>query len=166
MRRTALLTIALLTLAACGRDEAPAPAAPQPPFAPQAPAAPMPPQPAEARAAPRLLLVDASDAPVLTLFCRAPGMLVIQAPGFEPIASEDRLTIGAGDEAFAFVADLKAPGPGVTASGTAEADLFARMARGEPVTAVYGRQTVGPARAETPAALSDFLARCGGLSER
>lgn len=164
--RTALLTIALLTLAACGRDGASAPAAPQPPAAPQAPAAPPPPEAPEATAAPWLVLVDAADAPVLILFCRAPGTLVIHAPGFEPIGSEDRLTMGAGDEAFAFVADLEAPGPGVTAGGVAERDLFVRMARGEPVSAVYGRQTVGPARAETPAALRDFLARCGGLPDR
>ena len=90
------------------------------------------------------------------------GALVIEAPGFEPIGSEDRLTLGAGDEAFAFVADLAAPGPGVTASGRAEADLFARMARGEPVSAVYGAQRIGPARAEARASLQAFVSHCGG----
>ena len=165
--RTALLTIALLGLAACGRDEASAPPAPEAPSAPPVPASPPAPQPPEALSAPsavRLTLVDGSGAPVLHLFCRTPGTLVIYAPGFEPIGSEDRLTMGAGDDAFAFVADLEAPGPGVTAGGVAEADLFARMARGEPVSAIYGRQTVGPARAATPAAMGDFVSRCGGPS--
>lgn len=172
--RTALLAAALLGLAACGRDEAPpAPTVPsdppgvQPPAAPGAPEAPRAPEAPATASTGRLTLVDASGTPVLYLFCRGrAGSLVIHAPGFEAIGSEDRLTMGAGDEAFAFVADLQAPGPGVTAGGVAEPDLFVRMARGEPVSAVYGRQTVGPARAETPAALRDFVAGCGGPEDR
>lgn len=173
--RTVLLSVALLGLAACGRDEATVPAAPplppappmaRPPVAPEPPEAPEAPAPGTASTG-RLTLVDASGAPALFLFCRDPaGSLVIHAPAFEAIGSEDRLTMGAGDEAFAFVADLQAPGPGVTARGVAEPDLFVRMARGEPVSAVYGRQTVGPARAESPAALRDFVARCGGPEDR
>ena len=166
--RTALLTLALLGLAACGRDERPA--VPTPPEAPAAPARPQPPappaQPADATSA-LLTMVDASGAPALLLFCEGPARhLVIHAPGLTPIGSEDRLTLGAGDEAFAFVADLEAPGPGVTGGGVPEADLFDRMARGESVRAVYGAQTVGPVRAETPAALRAFVARCGGVSGR
>ncbi len=162
--RSVLLTVAVLALTGCGRDEVSAPAAPQTPSAPQVPAAPQPPQPPKAPSAPWLVLVDATDAPVLTLLCRAPGVLVIHAPGFQPIGSEDRLTMGAGDEAFAFVADLEAPGPGVTAGGAVESDLFVRMARGEPVSAVYGSQTTGPARSRTPAALEAFVSRCSGPS--
>jgi len=166
--RTVLLTAALLALAACGRDEPPV--APAPPEAPAAPAAPQPaepPTPPDAMSASRLTMIDASGAPGLHLFCgNRAGNLVIHAPGLTPIASEDRLTLGAGDEAFAFAADLDAPGPGVTGRGLPEADLFARMARGEPVRAVYGAQNVGPLRAETPAALRAFVAQCGGLPDR
>lgn len=161
--RTVLSAAALLGLAACGRNETPVPTEPAP--IPSKPPLVEPPQ----APAPRgpLTLVDASGAPALHLSCNnRAGALVIQAPGFEPIGSEDRLTLGAGDEAFAFVADLEASGPGVTAGGPPDADLFARMARGEPVRAVYGAQSVGPARAETPAALSAFVARCGGLRGR
>lgn len=160
--RPVLLIAALLALAACGRNEPPAaPAPPEPPSAPQ------PPRPPEGVSASRLTLVDASGAPALYLFCgNRAGTLVIHAPGLEPIASEDRLTLGAGDEAFAFVADLEAPGPGVTGGGVPEHDLFVRMARGEPVRAVYGARTVGPLRAETPAALRAFVTRCGGVGDR
>jgi hypothetical protein len=164
--RTALLTAALLGLVACG-PEAPRPAAPDAPRAPATPPPPASPAAPSPALASRLVLVDASGAPALHLSCgdRAGG-LVIHAPAFEPIASEERLTLGAGDEAFAFVADLEAPGPGVTGGGVAEADLFVRMARGEPVRAVYGAQTAGPLRAETPAALRAFVAGCGGLPDR
>ena len=162
--RTVLLTVALLGLAACGRDESVAPAGPaEPAPVPSKPPLVEPPETPAAVQPGRLTLTDASGAPVLHLSCAdGPGALVIEAPGFQPIGSEDRLTLGAGDEAFAFVADLSAPGPGVTASGRAEADLFARMARGEPVSAVYGAQRIGPARAEAPAALQAFVSHCGG----
>jgi hypothetical protein len=160
---TAVLTVALLGLAACGRDHAAAPAGPV-----EAPPAPSTPPPEGPTASPgRLTLVDASGAPVLHLSCAdGAAALVIHAPGLTPIGSEDRLTLGVGDEAFAFVADLEAPGPGVSGGGVPEADLFVRMARGEPVRAVYGAQTVGPARALTPAALRAFVDQCGDLPDR
>ena len=166
--RTALLTAALLGLAACGRDDPPAsPSPPRPPAAPSAPQRPPSPEPPAGVSASRLTMVDASGVPALYLFCgNRAGSLVIHAPGLEPVASEDRLTLGAGDEAFAFVADLEAPGPGVTGGGVPETDLFVRMARGEPVRAVYGAQTTGPLRADTPAALRAFVSQCGGLPER
>ncbi|HYC75014.1 hypothetical protein [Brevundimonas sp.] len=166
--RTALLAAALLALAACGRNETAAPTEPaEPAPIPSKPPLVEPPETPAAASPGRLTLVDASGAPALHLSCDdRPGAIVIHVPGFEPIGSEDRLTLGAGDEAFAFVADLEASGPGVTAGGAPEADLFARMARGEPVRAVYGAQSVGPARAATPAALRAFVARCGGLRDR
>lgn len=169
--RTILLTAALMGLAACGRDEPPAAPSPtEPPEVAAAPAAPPPaappPSPSGVSAA-RLAMVDATGAPVLYLSCaNGAGNLLIHAPGLEPIGSEERLTLGAGDEAFAFVADLAAAGPGVTASGAAERDLFVRMSRGDPVSAVYGAHSVGPTRAASAAALADFIARCGELPDR
>lgn len=166
--RTALLAAALLGLAACGRNETPAPTEPaEPAPIPSKPPLVEPPETPAAASPGRLTLVDAAGSPALHLSCDNPaGAFVIHVPGFEPIGSEDRLTMGAGDEAFAFVADLQASGPGVTAGGAPEADLFVRMARGEPVRAVYGAQSVGPLRAGTPEALSAFVARCGGLRDR
>jgi hypothetical protein len=153
--RAALLTLALLGLAGCGREEAPAPAAP----AESAPIPSRPPLVQPPEAADRLAFVDAGGVERLSIACSG-GELEVAVPGFERIGSEDRLTVGAGDEAFAFAADLQAPGDGIVAGGPADADLLARLVRGEPVSAVYGRQTVGPLRAARAAGLPAFAARC------
>lgn len=168
--RTALLAAAVLGLAACS-PESPAPVTPDAAAPPPVPPAPRPPAPSRPPQVPArsstLMLVDASGAPAIYLFCGArERALVVHAPALEPIGSEDRLTLGVGNEAFAFVADLGAPGPGVTATGVVGEDLFVRMARGEPVSTVYGRHTIGPTQAVTPAALEDFVRRCGGLRPR
>ncbi|HYD28318.1 hypothetical protein [Brevundimonas sp.] len=158
--RTALLAAALLGLAACGREEPPAPAAPVEPL--PVPSKPPLVQPPEAPT--RMVFVDATGAERLQLACRdGDPAFQITVPGFEPIGSEDRLTLGAGDEAFAHVADLAAPGPGVTGGGPIDSDLIARLARGEPVRAVYGAQSVGPLQAARPDALAAFTERCRGL---
>ena len=154
--RTLLLTAALLGLAACGRDPAPAPTAPEAPPIPSKPPLVEPPQ-----APDRLAFLDAGGVERLSLACDD-GQMQVAVPGFQRIGSEDRLTVGAGDEAFAFAADLEAPGEGIVAGGAADADLFARLARGEPVSAIYGRQTVGPLEAAQPASLPAFAARCAG----
>lgn len=156
--RAVLLTVALLGLAACGREETSVPVAPEAPAAPAAPAGPpVPPKPPEAPD--RLAFVDAGGAERLTLACEG-GQMQVTVPEFDRIGSEDRLTVGAGNEAFAFVADLQAPGEGIIAGGAPEADMLARLARGEPVSAIYGQQTVGPLRAARPASLPAFAALC------
>lgn len=161
--RTILLIAALLGLAACGREEAAGPTAPVEPL--PVPSKPPLVQPPEAPI--HLAFVDAAGTERLQLACdpgRPPFRIVV--PGFDPIASEDRLTLGAGDEAFAHAADLDAPGPGVTGGGAVDADLIDRLARGEPVRAVYGAQSVGPLHAARPEALEAFAGRCRGLLGR
>lgn len=154
--RAALLTLALLALAAC--DRAPAPAAsPEPPATPEPAAVPLP--PASTKTSGRVAFVDAGAVVRLSIAC-SDGQMEVAVPSFERIGSEDRLTVGAGGEAFAFAADLQAPGEGIAAGGPADADLLARLVRGEPVSALYGRQTVGPLQAVQPAALAEFAARC------
>ena len=161
--RTVLLSVALLTLAACGRDEASAPTAPVEPL--PVPSKPPLVQPPEAPT--RLAFVDAGGVERLELACRAddPAFQIV-VPGFEVIGSEDRLTLGAGDEAFAHAADLEAAGPGVTGGGPIVLDLIDRLARGEPVRAVYGAQSAGPLRAAQPELLAAFAERCRGLRDR
>lgn len=161
--RTLLLTAALLGLAACGRDEGAAPTAPIEPLpVPSKPPLVQPPS-----APTSLALVDASGVARVRLACRAddPAFQIV-VPGFEIIGSEDRLTLGAGDEAFAHAADLRAGGPGVTGGGPIDLDLIDRLARGEPVRAVYGAQSVGPLRAAEPETLAAFAQRCRGLRDR
>jgi len=150
--RTVLLTVALLGLAACGREEATVPA--EPPPIPSKPPLVQPPE-----APDRLIFSDSGGVERLTLAC-AGGQMRVTVPGFDRIGSEDRLTVGAGDEAFAFAADLQAPGEGIVAGGAPEADMLARLARGEPVSAIYGQQTVGPLQAARPATLPAFVALC------
>jgi len=155
MRRLAPAASAtmILVLAACdpapreNRPVEPTPIRSKPPLArpPEAPD--------------RLAFVDAGGAERLSLACRD-GRMTVAVPEFERIGSEDRLTVGAGDEAFAFAADLQAPGEGIIAGGDAAADLLARLARGEPVSAIYGQQTVGPLQAAPPAPLAPFAAPC------
>ena len=158
--RTVLLAAALLGLAACGREEASAPMAPVEPL--PVPSKPPLVQPPEAPVS--MAFVDAAGVERLQLACRAGGpAFQITVPGFEPIGSEDRLTLGAGDEAFAHAADLEASGPGVTGGGPVDRDLIDRLARGEPVRAVYGAQSVGPLKAMRPEALPAFAERCRGL---
>ncbi len=159
--RPAVIALALLPLAACGPEESAAPtAAVEPPPEPSKPPLVEPP------AAPvDMAFNDASGVERLRLSCRAdPPVLHIVVPGFTPIGSEDRLTLGAGDEAFAHVADLDASGPGVVGGGPIDADLMARLGRGEPVSAVYGAQTIGPLSAAHPDAVAAFAERCRGLA--
>ena len=160
--RTVLIAAALLGLAACGRDGPSSPVAPAEPL--PIPSKPPLVQPPEAPTG--MAYVDASGTERVRLACRTgdPAFQIV-VPGFEPIGSEDRLTLGAGDEAFAHAADLGAPGPGVTGGGPIDPDLIDRLARGEPVRAVYGARSVGPLRAAHPEALAAFAGRCRGLQD-
>ncbi len=159
MRHAALAAGLLLALAACEREEPPA-------AAPEAPAAPEPEARVPAETAERLAFVDATGAPRLLLDCLADPAPVLRATvaGFEKIMSEDRLTVGAGDEAFALAADLSAAGPGVTASGAIDRDLLRRIADGQPVRAVYGAQSVGPLEPADGIAPGSFVVRCRDLA--
>lgn len=167
MRRPALAAALVLTLAACGRSEPPAapepapPAAPQPPEAPAAPAAPPPTAGAE-----RLAFVDDAGVPRLLLDCLGGPrpMLRASVAEFRKIGSEDRLTLGAGNEAFALVADLGDPSPGVVASGAVDLDLLRRIGDRQPVSAVYGAQSVGPLRPADGMAPDGFVVRCRALA--
>lgn len=144
MRRLILPTLLALSAAACE----PAPPVPAP-------------APVGWAAAPdgALVWADADEARRFALTCAA-GDLHVRAPGLERIGSEDRLTLGAGDEAFALVADLTSPEAGVVASGPVPADFLARLARGEAIGLVYGAQRIGPLPAPEAAVVGPFVAAC------
>jgi len=153
--RTILAVVALLIPSGCDRPEAPPPADPTP-----VPAA-LPPAPASAPTADgsALAFVDAAGVPTATLTCSREELRIV-VPGFRPIGSEDRLSLGTEGEAFALVADLAAPGPGVTASGPPDPDLLDRLARGEALFASYGQQSAGPLTAASPAGLQAVILAC------
>lgn len=152
----ALPPVLLLALAACGPEPVEVRPAGSPPIASQ------PPRGSPTGATGELAFVDPGGVERLRLACRAGGRLQITVPGFEPVGSEDRLTLGVGDEAFAHVADLAAAGPGVTGGGPVDVDLIDRLERGEPVRAVYGAQSAGPLKAAGPKALAAFVEGCRG----
>ena len=158
--RIILAAVAVLLLpTACDRSETPPPADPAPvPTAPPPAAPPAAPTVATADGS-ALAFVDAAGVPTATLSCE-PGKFRIVVPGFQPIGSEDRLSIGTEGEAFALVADLAAPGPGVTASGAPDPDLLNRLARSEALFALYGQQSVGPLTAASPAGLQALISAC------
>jgi hypothetical protein len=160
MRRPALAGLLLLALAACGREPpAAAPDGPPPPASPEPPAAPA--------GAERLAFVDGSGKPRLLLDCLGGARPALRASvaEFEKIGSEDRLTIGAGNQAFALVADLSDPSPGVVASGAIDPDLLRRIGDGRPVSAVYGARSVGPLRPADGVAPDGFVVRCRALAD-
>lgn len=158
--RASLAVVVLLVLAGCGQPEAPPSPAHTP--APPAPAVPASDDPAAPAAdGSPLVFVDGDGSPAATVDCSLEG-LTITVPGFRAIASEDRLSLGTEGEAYTLVADLAAPGPGVTASGSPDADLVDRLARSEALFARYGQQTVGPLTAPSPAGLQTLVAVCRG----
>lgn len=106
-----------------------------------------------------LTYADGSGRPVITLVCRS-GDLHVSVPGFHKIGSEERLTVGAGDEAFALVADLASSEPGVIAAGAIPADLIDRVARGQTIAAVYGAQTLDTLPGPTPEMSRAFVSAC------
>lgn len=137
-----------LLVSACEAPNAPPLAAPPPSELPTAPSVP----PTTASGGWRtiatgevagLTYADGSNRAVITLACRA-GELRVLVPGFRKIGSEDRLTVGAGDEAFALVADLASSEPGVLATGAIPPDLINRIAREQTIAATYGTQTIDP----------------------
>ena len=149
MRLLTVLTAANL-IAACGESPGPNPE----PAQAAAPALPPPAEPPEAVArwsrlssgeGEALRLEDEAGL-IASLVCRADGSgLHAASDRFQPVMSEERFTVGAGDEAFTLVANLDADRPrGVEASGEIPPDLLARIEAGELVAFNYGAQNLGP----------------------
>ena len=158
MRNILAVAAVLLLTTACGQSEAPPPADPAPD---PAPATSVPPADQAVSPADRseVVFVDAAGVLTAILSCTTDELRIV-VPGFQPIGSEDRLSVGTEGEAFALVADLAAPGPGVTASGAADPDLLDRLARGEALSAMYGQQSAGPLTAASPTGLQAAVSAC------
>lgn len=147
MRGPALIVLATLALAGCK---------PAPPAAPA-------PTPSAARWAfgvgknsvEMAWVIDpaTAEAPLSLVCARGDGVMVV-ARAFKRIGSEERLTLGAGDDAFALVA-VNVADPKVTlvrATAAADEALLTAIASGRPISASYGAQRYGPI-APPPAAL-------------
>ncbi len=162
-----------LLLAACGGApqgenvvEVPEPSGP--PVAQQVDdsARPLPPQTAPAWESAAsgegmsLRLVDPDGKLLLTIGCSS-GQIAVTAPAFTPIGSEDRFSLGFGNEPIALVADLgRRGGSGVAASGAAPENLPELLEKAGQVSALYGNQRVGPVSAPPPQLKDAFGKSC------
>ena len=91
----------------------------------------------------------------------SPRRLAATAPGFSEIGSEDRFSLGLGDEPVTLVADLGGQGrSGVTAEG-AVPDRFSELLEdAKQVSALYGTQQIGPVPAPSKALKEALAAAC------
>lgn len=100
------------------------------------------------------------EAASLILRCRK-GKLIVTAPAFKPIGSEDRFSLGLGNEPVTLVADpTRQSGSGVTAEAPAPDDLQALLGNSGQVSALYGTQQAGPYPAPSPQAAGALAAGC------
>jgi hypothetical protein len=174
MTRTLPLLIAL-ALAACG--PAPEPTQPDTLPTPSGPPAAQQPAPQAAEPAPRdvpqwetlvqgrttSLRLAESSGTVLQMTCvRNPARLIVHAPRFKVIESEDRFTLGLGDEPVTLVSDLRRR-DGVTADIPVPEKLEELLQDAKQVSARYGNQQVGPVAAPPPQLVRAFTDACEKL---
>lgn len=146
-----------------------APTAPEAPQTPETPATPDAPQlrwePIASGEGAALMLVDAGDVQVFHLACLSqPARVVVRVRDFTIVESEERLTLGAGDEAFALVADTQSDQPGVSAEGAIDPMLLDHLARTTEISAVYGTQRAGPYQAPDAETLANFVTACRDIA--
>jgi hypothetical protein len=106
-----------------------------------------------------------AEAPLSLVCARGEGLMVI-ARTLRPIGSEDRLTLGAGDDAFALVAiGVEDPSARlVRAAGPADEALLAAIASGRPISVSYGAQRYGPIPSPPEALRRAFADTCRKLN--
>lgn len=106
------------------------------------------------------------DAAPLRLVCARDSGIMVEALTLTPIASEERLSIGVGDEPLALAA---APaqtrrGPVIRATGPADEAFLTALAAGGPVAVSYGAQHYGPVASPSEAMRRAFADTCRKLN--
>ncbi len=112
-----------------------------------------------------LALLSAPDTTTVRLFCPANARrLIVNVPGFRPVGSEERMSVGSGGEVVALVADTRGDRQrgGVTGEGALPANLAALVAG--PVAVNYGSQNSGPHPAPPAELARSFAAACTGAA--
>lgn len=102
----------------------------------------------------------------LTISCvDGPGRLVVDAPSFTPIGSEDRFSFGIGNEPVTLVADptRQKAGGGVTGEGPVPPNLAELFAAADQVSAHYGAQQIGSIAKPETARVDAFVAACSAM---
>lgn len=100
---------------------------------------------------------------LMVLGCRQPGrQLLVHVPSFTPIASEDRLSLGLGEEPVTLVADLapRSGNLGIIATGESPGNLEALLVGARQITALYGTQRAGPYPSLSADVASSFARTC------
>jgi hypothetical protein len=110
-----------------------------------------------------LRLVERGDARMEVACLASPARLTVEVPGFTAIGSEDRFSLGLGEEPVTLVADLSRPN-GVAAEGPIPANLEALLRNAGQVTALYGTQRIGPVEPPPPQLIDAFAEACERLS--
>lgn len=108
-----------------------------------------------------LVLQTPTNAPILSLSCPSgEKLLQVNVPGFTPIGSEERLSLGSAGEVVALVADFRGDRRlgGVSATAAVPLNLAALISG--PVFASYGSQTSGPHPAVPLGIAKIFVAAC------
>jgi hypothetical protein len=139
--RIAIAVLAAALLVGCG--DASAPAAPPSNITDTPASGPVQPAAAWERVSSgegEALRLQAGAELVASLVCRTDGSgLHAATDRFKPVMSEERFTIGAGNEAFTLVANLAANrAQGVEASGEIPPGFIERVETGQPVSFNYG----------------------------
>lgn len=162
VKRLAPLALLLLGLAACDRP------ADAPPAKAETPAAPKPANEwafgLGANSAEMVHLIGGDpQRPDLRLVCAVGQGFLIALPELKQVASEERLTLGAGSIAHGFAATPAARG--VQATGPIDDELLSVFESAEPIGVNHGYQNAGPF--EPPAALRRaFADSCRKLRAR
>ena len=109
-----------------------------------------------------LRLVQPDGKLVLSIACLGrPARLVATVPSFTAIAGEDRFSLAIGSEPVTLSADpTRQKQPGITAEGAVAEDLDRLFDAADQISAVYGRQRVGPHPAPDAALKEQFAELC------
>jgi hypothetical protein len=167
VNRAAVLLLSALALAGCERESAPTPA--DEPVAAAAPrAAPKPGEWAFGMGRNSVEMVHLPtgkpESVDLRLVCAQGDGVLVVLPKLKPVASEERLTIGAGGDAHVLVA-TRAP-QGVQAEGPVTEGLLLAIESGAPIVVNHGAQEAGPFASPPQALRRAFADSCRGFVRR
>ncbi|WP_265587381.1 hypothetical protein [Sphingomicrobium arenosum] len=101
---------------------------------------------------------DTSLDPVLVLTCTGGGHLIVRLPRVAAIGSEERLSIGSGDNVVALVADTTPERGGIAARGEVPNRLGAMLGAGFAVS--YGAYSTGVLPPVPPASIDAIRSSC------
>lgn len=90
----------------------------------------------------------------------APKRLVVSVPALKPIGSEERFSLGLGNEPVTLVADPTRQQQGVTAEGAVPANFGNLLEGAKEIGGMYGNQQIGPHPAPPKALVQALAEQC------